>query len=42
METYRTLHEFLLHTESLTYILMGVSLPVILWFWIFLNGRDEE
>jgi len=41
-ETFYTLHNFLLHTESITYILMLASLLGILGFWIFLTARDED
>jgi len=41
-ETFFTLQDFLLHTETITYILIGLSLPLILGFWIFLTGRDED
>jgi hypothetical protein len=41
-ETIHTLQEFMLHTESVTYIIMAVSLLAILGFWFFLNGRDPD
>jgi hypothetical protein len=39
---YYTLQDFLLHTESITYLLMGAGLLGMLGFWFFLTGRDEE
>jgi hypothetical protein len=37
-----TLHEFMLHTESITYILIVIFLIGITAFWRFLTSRDEE
>jgi hypothetical protein len=42
MKTFHTLMEFLLHSESAVYIIMGLSLPLFAWFWTFLTGRDRE
>lgn len=42
MDTFHTLHDFLLHSESVVYIIMGGSLVVFLLFWFFLTGRDHE
>ncbi len=39
---FYTLHDFLLHTKSAAYILMGITLLGILGFWLYLTGRDEE
>jgi hypothetical protein len=41
-ETIYTLQEFMLHTETNTYILVGVYLLAIVGFWLFLTARDEE
>jgi len=41
-DAFFTLHDFLLHTESITYILMLLSLLGILGFWLFLTPRDED
>lgn len=41
-ETLYTLHEFMLRTESVTYIIMGLSLIFVLGFWIFLTENDED
>lgn len=42
MDTFSTLQDFLLHTESIVYIVMGLSLICFLGFWFFLTGRDQE
>ncbi len=39
---FYTLHDFLLHSKSITYILMGAILVGMLLFWLFLSGRDEK
>lgn len=39
--TIHTLHEFMLRTESITYILILVGLIGITLFWRFLSERDE-
>ncbi|MFZ5562611.1 MAG: sulfate respiration complex protein HmcD [Thermodesulfobacteriota bacterium] len=36
-----TLHEFMLRTESITYILIVAGLIGITLFWRFLTERDE-
>lgn len=42
METmFYSLQDFLLHTKSVTYILMGIGVLVLLAYWIFLTGRDD-
>lgn len=41
-ETIFTLHEFMLHTETITYIIMVIALLAILAFWIFLTKLDDE
>ncbi len=41
-ETIVTLQEFMLHTESVTYIIMGVSLIGVLGFWLYLSETDED
>jgi hypothetical protein len=41
-ETFYTLHNYLLHAESVTYILMLASLLGILGFWFFLTSRDDD
>lgn len=41
-EIIHTLHDYMLHTESVTYIIMGISLFSILGFYLFLNETDED
>ena len=40
--TIYTLQDYMLHTESITYILIVLALIGITGFWIFLSGRDED
>lgn len=40
--TFFTLHQFLLHTESFTYILLACALVGITVFWMFLTGREDD
>ncbi len=42
MDTFYTLHDFLVYTKGAAYILMGVILLGILGFWLFITGRDED
>ena len=43
METiFYTLHDYMLHTESITYIILGGILIGFLLFWRFLTGRDTK
>ena len=37
-----TLHDFMVYTKSITYILIVLALVGITGFWIFLSGGDEE
>ena len=39
---FQTLNSFMLHTETVIYVLMVLSLLGILGIWIFLNGMDDE
>lgn len=41
-QTFHTLHDFMLHTESITYIIMGLSLIAVLGFWLFLTQHDDD
>ncbi len=41
-ETIHTLQDFMLRTESVTYIIMGLSLICVLAFWLFLTENDED
>jgi hypothetical protein len=40
--TIHTLHEYMFHTESITYILIIGALLAITFFWLFLNQRDDD
>jgi len=43
METiFYTTQDFLLHSKSITYILIGGILIGLMLFWFFLTGRDEK
>jgi hypothetical protein len=37
-----TLHDFMLHAESITYLLIVAALIGITGFWFFLTGRDQD
>jgi hypothetical protein len=37
-----TLHEHMLHTEGITYILIVGALLAITFFWLFLSQRDDD
>jgi hypothetical protein len=39
---FYSLHEFMLRTETITYVLIVVALISITGFWLFLSGRDED
>lgn len=39
---FHTLHEFMLHTEGVTYIIIVAALLGIVGFWRFLNGNDRK
>ncbi len=39
---FYTLHQFMLHTESVTYLLVVASLIGICGYWLFLTGRDGD
>jgi predicted permease len=40
--TINTLHDFMLRTEGITYLLIVVALFGFVFFWRFLTGRDED
>lgn len=43
METvFHSLHDFMFHTKSIIYVLMGGILIAFPLFWLFLTGRDEK
>ena len=39
---FHTLFDFLTHTDSVTYILIGVFLISFIGFWKFLTERERE
>lgn len=39
---YYTLHDFLYHTESITYLLIVLALIGIAAFWRFLAETDDD
>jgi hypothetical protein len=41
-ETIHTLQEYMLHTESITYILIVAALIAITFFYRFLTDRDDD
>jgi hypothetical protein len=40
--TINTLHDFMLRTEGLTYILIVAALCGFIFFWRFLSERDDD
>jgi hypothetical protein len=36
-----TLHDFMLRTESVTYVIVVAALCAFIFFWRFLTERDE-
>ena len=40
--TFHTLQEFLLHTKSVTYVIIVLILLGMVGFWLFLSERDED
>jgi len=41
-QTIFTLQDFMLHSENITYIIMGLSLVAVLGFWFFLTQHDDD
>ena len=39
---FYTLHDFMVHTKGVTYILMVLALFGFVGFWVFLTGEDKE
>jgi hypothetical protein len=37
-----TLHDFMVHTKGVTYLIMGGILVALPLFWWFLTERDDE
>jgi hypothetical protein len=42
METIHTLQDFMLHTESITYIIIVAALIGMTFFYRFLTDRDDD
>ena len=42
MDAFYSLHDFMLRTENITYLLIVVALIGITGFWLFLSGRDGD
>lgn len=42
MDSIVTLHEFMLHTKNITYVLIVAALLGIAGFWRFLTDRDDD
>ena len=42
MQTFYSLHAFMLETKSVTYVLMGLGIIALAIFWCFLSGRDND
>jgi hypothetical protein len=40
-DAIHTLHDFMLRTESITYILIVAALCGFIFFWRFLSERDD-
>jgi len=38
---FYSLHDFYLHSKSITYIFMGAGVICLLGWWLFLTGRDR-
>ncbi len=39
---YHVYHDFMMHTKSVTYILMGLFVLGFWGLWAFMTARDEE
>jgi hypothetical protein len=39
---FYSLQDFMLHTKTVTYVLMGLGLFGLFGYWLFLTGRDES
>ena len=39
---YYTLHDFMLHSESITYLLVIATLVGMTLFWLFLTGGKDR
>lgn len=39
---FYTLHDFMLHSKGVTYVLMGLAVLGLLVVWLWLNDRSDE
>lgn len=39
---FYTLHDYMVHTKGITYLIMGGLLIALPLFWWFLSGRDDK
>lgn len=42
MDSFYSMHTFMLHSKSVTYLLMGGGIAAFGWFWLFLFARDKD
>ena len=42
VSAFHTLHDIVLHSKNITYLIMGGILIVMPLFWKFLTGREEK
>jgi hypothetical protein len=38
---YNTLQEFMTHTKTIAYLMIGVALVALPLFWRYISGRDN-
>ena len=41
-QAFYTLHDFMVQTKAVIYVLMGIWLISVVGFWRFLTGRDDD
>ena len=41
-DIFYTLHDYMIYSEGIAYLIMGGILIFLLLFWLFLTGRDEK
>ncbi len=41
-KVFYTLHDFMIYSEGITYLLMGGILVFLLLFWLFLTDSDKK
>ena len=39
---FYSLQDFMLHSKTITYLLMGMGIGGMACFWYFLTGRDRD